>query len=149
MSTYTQILYQFVFTPKYQQPVLIKEGREKLFKYMWNTLKNKKCHPYAINGVENHIHILTHVHPSIAVSDLIKDLKVSSSIWIKEENIFPDFISWQVGYGAFTYSQDVKKKLINYINNQEEHHLKKQSLEEEYIELLKSYGIEFDMQYLF
>ena len=83
MSTYTQILYQIVFSTKNRELSLVKEGREKLFRYIWGILKNNKCHFYRINGVEDHIHILTSLHPSIALSDLVKDVKIASSKFIK------------------------------------------------------------------
>ncbi len=94
MSTYTQILYQIVFTTKNRENVLIKEGREELYKYIWGALKQKKCHLYRINGVEDHIHIATHIHPSVAPSDLIRDIKTTSSIWIKDQKTFPYFDNW-------------------------------------------------------
>ncbi len=147
MSTYTQILYQIVFSTKNRERTLISAHRKELFKYIWGILQNKKCHLYQMNGVEDHIHILTHLHPSVALSDLIKDIKLASSKFIKEQNIFPDFKGWQDGYGAFTYSIDRKDILINYIKNQEEHHRVK-SFREEYTELLKEHGIEFEEKYL-
>ena len=55
MSTYTQILYQIVFSTKERQPVLHTENRAQLFKYIYGILKNKNCHLYRINGVEDHI----------------------------------------------------------------------------------------------
>ena len=67
---------------------------------------------------------------------------------IKEEKLFPKFSSWQVGYGAFTYSIDAKENLIKYIATQKEHH-KKMSFEEEYKSLLKEFDVEFDEKYLF
>ncbi|MCB0741409.1 MAG: transposase, partial [Chitinophagaceae bacterium] len=57
MSTYTQILYQIVFSTKYRKPVLLKENRDKLFQYIAGILKNKNCFLYRINGVEDHLHI--------------------------------------------------------------------------------------------
>ena len=143
MATYTQILYQIVFSTKKREKALIKTNRDKLYRYIWGILKNKKCILYRINGVEDHLHIATHIHPTIAVSSLVKDIKVSSSIWIKDQRIFPGFTSWQEGYGAFTYSIKEKEVLINYIKNQEIHH-KTISFREEYIKLLKEHKIEFD-----
>jgi len=147
MSTYTQILYQIVFTTKNRKEVLIKENREKLFRYIWGILKNKHCVLYQINGVENHLHIATHIHPTIALSTLVKDIKIASAIWIKEQNLFPGFVSWQSGYGGFTYSYKEKQALIKYIKNQEKHH-KSITFREEYIKLLNEYNIEFDEKYL-
>jgi len=86
----------------------------RLFNYIWGVIKNKKSHLYRINGIEDHIHILTHLHPTIALSDFIKDIKVSSSLMIKERKLFPKFNGWQIGYGAFTYSIDAKEKLIKH-----------------------------------
>jgi len=147
MSTYTQILYQIVFGTKYREKVLLKDGRDELFKYITGLIKNKNCHLYIINGVENHIHIVTHLHPTVSLSSLVKDIKLASSIYIKEKNLFKDFINWQEGYGAFTYSIKEKDRLIEYVKNQVEHHRKK-SFREEYVKLLDEHGIEFDEKYL-
>jgi len=147
MSTYTQILYQIVFSTKNREHTLLVDKREELFKYMWGILQNNKCHPYQINGVSDHIHILTHLHPSVALASLIKDIKLASSKFIKENKLFPDFGHWQDGYGAFTYSIDSKDRLINYIKNQEKHHMVK-TFQEEYIEFLQEHGIEFEEKYL-
>lgn len=147
MSTYTQILYQIVFGTKYREKVLLKDGRDELFKYITGLIKNKNCHLYIINGVEDHIHIVTHLHPTVSLSSLVKDIKLASSIYIKEKNLFKDFINWQEGYGAFTYSIKEKDRLIEYVKNQEEHQRKK-SFREEYVKLLDEHGIEFDEKYL-
>ena len=147
MSTYTQILYQIVFSTKNRERVMNKENRDELFGYIVGLLENKKCHPYRINGVEDHIHILTHLHPSVSLSDLVKDIKISTSKFIKEKNLFQNFDAWQSGYGAFTYSIRQKDILINYVKNQEEHHRKK-TFREEYIELLKEHEIAFEEKYL-
>jgi len=147
MSTYTQILYQIVFSTKDREPVLLKENRPELFKYMYGILKNKNCHLYRLNGVEDHIHILTSLHPSISLSSLIKDIKVSSSVFIKDRKLFPAFTHWQEGYGAFTYSFKEKDILIEYIKNQEEHH-KKLTFRDEFIAMLNEHNIRFDEKYL-
>ena len=65
----------------------------------------------------------------------------------QRKNLFKDFINWQEGYGAFTYSIKEKDRLIEYVKNQEEHHRKK-SFREEYVKLLGEHGIEFDEKYL-
>ena len=148
MATYTQILYHIVFSTKNREQVLVKENREKLFRYIWGLIKNKKCVLYQINGVEDHLHIATHLHPTVTLADLVKDIKVASSIWIKEEGVFPLFSGWQDGYAAFTKSIGDKEVLMNYIRNQEEHH-RVVSYREELIALLREENIEFDERYLF
>jgi len=147
MSTYTQILYQIVYGTKNHEPTITKPNREKLFQYIWGILNNKKCHLYRINGVDDHIHIVTHIHPTISLSDLIKDIKLASSDYIKTTGLFKNFQGWQDGYGAFTYSIKEKDRLIEYVKNQENHH-KVKTFKEEFIELLNEHGIEFDEKYL-
>jgi putative transposase len=148
MSTYTQILYQLVFSTKNHEGTLTNPNRQELFKYIAGILKNKNCHLYRINGVENHLHIITHLHPSVSLASLIKDIKLSSSEHIKKHSLFLNFAGWQDGYGAFTYSIKEKDRLIEYVKNQEEHH-KIKTFKEEYIELLNEHGIEYDEKYLF
>lgn len=147
MSTYTQILYQIVFSTKNREPLLLAENRAELYKYIWGILKNKKCHLYQIGGVSDHIHIITHLHPSISLASLIKDIKLASSDYVKSQKLFNAFNGWQDGYGAFTYAIDAKDNLINYVKSQEEHH-KKKTFTDEYKELLKEHKIEFDEKYL-
>ncbi|MCP9292866.1 MULTISPECIES: IS200/IS605 family transposase [Gracilimonas] len=147
MSTYTQLLYQIVFSTKNRQPVLTKNNRKELYKYIWGILKNKQCHLYQINGVENHLHIITHIHPTVAISTLVKDIKLASSKFIKQNQLFTDFQGWQSGYGAFTYSIKAKDQLIEYVKNQEEHH-KHRTFLEEYKALLSDHDISFDDRYL-
>ncbi len=126
---------------------MIESGQERLYSYIAGVLKKKGCHLYRINGVEDHLHIATHLHPSVALADLVKDIKLSSSEFIKDNNIFPSFAGWQTGYCAFTYSISAKESLITYIINQKEHH-RKITFKEEYIKMLKENNIEFDERYL-
>jgi len=114
---------------------------------MNGVLKNKNCHLYRINGMEDHLHILTHIHPAIPLASLVKDIKLASIDFIKSEGIFPDFGGWQHGYGVFTVSHRDKDQLIDYIKNQEEHH-KKEDFLDEYKRLLEEHGIVFDPKYL-
>jgi putative transposase len=147
MSTYTQILYQIVFGTKHRERTLVKKDRNELFKYITGILNKKNCHLYRINGIEDHLHILTHLHPSVSLAGLIKDIKLASTTFIKEKQLFPNFGGWQDGYGAFTYSIKEKNVLIEYVKNQEEHH-RSQTFVEEYTALLKEHEIEFDERYL-
>lgn len=147
MSTYTQIIYQIVFGTKRRERTLTKDKRDDLYRYISGVLKNKNCHLYRIGGVEDHIHILTDLHPAVSLSSLVKDVKLSSTAYIKENKMFPQFDGWQNGYGAFTYSIREKDILIEYVKNQEAHH-KVKTFREEYIDLLRENDIVFDEKYL-
>lgn len=102
---------------------------------------------YQIGGIEDHVHIITHLHPSVSLANLVKDIKLASSEFIKTNKLFKNFNGWQSGYGAFTYSIEAKENLINYVKNQEQHH-KIKSFKDEYLEILKEHGIDYDEKYL-
>jgi len=76
----------------------------------------------------------------------VKDIKVASSLWIKEHHVFPNFVVWQEGYGAFTHSLHEQPELIAYVKGQEDHH-REVTFEEEYRKLLRDAGIEIDERY--
>jgi REP element-mobilizing transposase RayT len=147
MSTYTQICYHIVFSTKDRHPVLRQERREDLFRYIWGILKNRDSHLYRINGTEDHVHILSSLHQSVSLADLIKDIKTGSSLWIKKEGIFRTFSHWQDGYAAFTHSKREIDGLIEYIKRQEEHH-RRTTFVDEYRRLSEEAGIEFDERYM-
>ncbi|CAD7816429.1 hypothetical protein CHRY9390_03167 [Chryseobacterium aquaeductus] len=147
MSTFRQIYYHIVFSTKHRKPVLSIEHEDQLYKYIWGIVKNKNCKLYRINGMPDHIHLFTDLHPAVSLSSFVKDIKVSSNLWIKQSGLFPDFEEWQTGYGAFTYSEREKDMIMSYIKNQKEHH-KNESFEVEYKNLLKSNRVEFDEKYL-
>jgi REP element-mobilizing transposase RayT len=147
MATHTQLIYHLVFSTKHREPTIVPDQKKRMFSYIHQLLTHKNCHLYRINGVEDHLHILTHIHPTISISTLVKDIKLASDDFIKREGIFPNFKGWQDGYGAFTESIKAKERLINYIKNQEDHH-RKISFLDEYKQLLKEYEIEFDEKYL-
>ena len=147
MSTYLQVLYQLVFSTKYREKTLCGSNRKELFRYIYGILEKRNCHVFIVNGVSDHIHIITHIHPSVSLSSLIQEIKAGSSNYIKKQNLFPDFRGWQNGYGAFTYSSEAKNNLIRYVNNQEKHHGDISS-REELIDLLTKEGVEYDSRYL-
>jgi len=146
MSSYRQILYHIVFRTKNSKKTLKHEFIRELFAYIMGIIKNKNCFLYRINGIEDHIHILSDLHPRIALADYIRDIKSSSSLWLKQSGKFPHFSGWADGYAAFTVGWADKAKVITYIKYQQEHH-KKESLEEELKRFLKDYGIHYDEKF--
>jgi len=135
-----------VFRTHDSQSTIKKDNSEQLYAYITGIIKNKGSHLYRINGIENHLHILTDIHPSIAVADFVREIKVSSSIWMKNSGLFPSFKGWAEGYGSFTCSYMDIGRLIDYVKAQQEHHGKK-TFEEEYRSLLRESGITIDERY--
>jgi len=96
----------------------------------------------------DHIHILVGIKPNVSISDLVRDIKSSSSKFINEQKWINGKFEWQTGFGAFSYSHSQLTPVIKYIENQEEHH-KTKTFKEEYIAFLKLFNIDFKNEYLF
>lgn len=147
-STYSQIYIQVVFAVKGRENLIKKSWKDRLYKYIAGIISNKGQKSIIVNGVEDHVHILVGLKPSIAVSDLVRDIKNNSSNFINKNKLVNGRFSWQEGYGAFSYSKSHIERVYNYILNQEKHHQKK-SFREEYLEFLKKFQIEHQDKYLF
>jgi len=147
MGSYACFTYHIVFATKYRRPTIKDDIQERLYAYMGGILRSNKGYMMEIGGVEDHVHILAGMSPSLAVSDVIRDVKASSSKWLTEEANVRDF-KWQKGFGAFTVSYDRIEAIRKYIGKQKEHH-KTKTFQEEYIDFLQRHGIEFRFEYLF
>jgi REP element-mobilizing transposase RayT len=97
--------------------------------------------------VEDHAHILTSLHPTVALADFVKEIKTAASGWIKGQNVFPHFDHWQEGYGAFTVAANARPGLIEYIKAQEAHHATV-GFVDELRSMVQSAGLEWDDRYL-
>jgi len=146
-NTFTQLTYHVVFSTKNRTPVLMDAGREELYRYFWGIHKSLGCHLYRIGGVEDHVHILTSMPTTLAMSKYLQEIKTGTSAWIKSTRKFPGWEGWQDGYGAFTVSASHRNAVIEYIRNQPEHH-RTESFLDELRRLLVEAGVKFDERYL-
>lgn len=146
-NTFTQLLYHIVFSTKDRLPLIQPARKDELCRYVWGINKKLDCHLYRINAVEDHTHIVTHIHPTVALADYIKKVKNAATAWIRRGSVFPRWRGWQDGYAAFTHSIEEKERLIDYVKNQQENH-GRESLVDELRRLLAEAKIEFDEKYL-
>jgi putative transposase len=102
---------------------------------------------FRVGGNDNHIHIACTLPRTVTTSKLLEEIKKSSSAWIKKQPGGPAGFLWQSGYGAFSVSQSQLSALIRYIDRQEEHHRTK-TFNDELVELLEKYCVEYDEKYL-
>jgi putative transposase len=147
-NTYTQLYIQFVFAVKWRESLIQASWKDELFKYITGIVQNNKSKLLAINGMPDHIHIFVGYKPSVPIPDLIKDIKIASSLWINDRKLANGKFNWQEGYGAFSYRLRDIDEICKYIHNQESHHHKK-NFREEYTELLKDFSVEYEDKYLF
>jgi putative transposase len=147
-NTYSQVHLQFVFAVKYRACIIENSWTDELYKYITGIVQQNKHKMICINGMPDHLHILVGMRPTQSISDLLQDIKGSSSKWINDKKLVKGKFEWQEGYGVFSYSKSQIKTVALYIENQEQHH-KKTTFREEYLELLKEFEVEYDEKYIF
>jgi len=147
-NTYTQLYIQIVFAVKGRECFIKESFREELQKYMSGIVTKQKQKLYAIYCMPDHVHLLVSMTPSLAISDLVRDIKSNTTTFIKEKKWVSSVFSWQEGFGAFSYHKSQAKDVVNYIITQPEHH-QKISFREEYLHFLQEHEIEYNDSYLF
>ena len=146
-KTYTSLFYHLVFSTKNREPWLAPNIERRIWNYLGGVARAHKITPLQIGGVEDHIHALVMARPTIAVFEIARFLKGDSSRWIHQEFSNMAAFGWQDGYGGFSVSKSDVPDVIRYIQNQREHHRRK-SFRDEYVELLRQHGIQYDERYL-
>lgn len=140
-------LIHLVFSTKDRTPLLAPDIRPQLHAYLATIARHGDGECYRVGGVADHIHLALRLSRTVALADLVSELKTSSSKWLKEQSPILTKFSWQRGYGAFSIGPKDMEAVISYIDGQEEHHRTK-TFQEEYRGFLKHYGIEFDERYV-
>lgn len=146
-SSWTQNIYHAVFSTKHRVEILNPSHEDRLYPFVGGILKELRCTPIAINGMADHIHVLTAYPSDLSHSDMLWAIKQRSSTWIHDT--FPELkgFEWQVGYGGFTVSKSMQDIVAAYIRNQKEHHKTVTSLDE-FKEFLRVNEIEYNPKYL-
>ena len=147
-NTYTQIYIQVVFAVQGRQCLIQPACKEELYKYITGVVTNQGQKMLQINGVADHVLLLIGLKLSIALSDLVRDIKAGSAKFINEHGWIRGKFHWQEGFGAFSYGHSQLDQVIRYIQNQESHHQQK-SFKHEYLGLLRKFDIAFEDKYVF
>ena len=147
-NTYSQIYIQLVFAVNGRQSLIQQPWKNDLYSYIGGIIKGQQQKSIIINGMPDHVHIFASLDPIISISNLVRDIKSNSSKFVNEKEFVQKKFSWQGGFGAFSYGKSQLATVYDYILNQESHH-KKKSFQQEYVEFLNRFEIEFNPKYLF
>ncbi|MRT93654.1 IS200/IS605 family transposase [Ancylomarina sp. 16SWW S1-10-2] len=147
-GTFSQIYIQIIFAVKNRNGLISSKWEKELYKYITGIIQNKNQKMIAINGTKDHIHILIGMKPSCCLSDLVREIKKASNLFIKEKKFTNFKFEWQEGFGAFSYNQSALTEIVKYIENQKIHH-KKNSFKDEYLGFLEKFNVEYKDEYLF
>jgi Transposase and inactivated derivatives len=146
MSSFRQILYHIIFRTKNSARTISLHESEELYRYIWGIIKNKNGKLLRINGMEDHVHILSDLPPTIALADYVREIKASSSHWLQGNPNFPAFVGWAEGYAVLTYAWRDRDMIVDYIKNQRNHH-KQTDFITEYRQLLEEHGVTIDEKF--
>ncbi|MGH9940923.1 MAG: IS200/IS605 family transposase [Pyrinomonadaceae bacterium] len=146
-QTLVSLLVHIVFSTKHREDLITPSVESHLYAYLGGIAKEQQGRLLAAGGITNHVHLLVSQSKTVALSDLLEEMKKSCSKWIKTQG--PEFgrFHWQDGYGAFTIGASQVPAVRAYLARQKEHH-RTQSFQDEFIALLGKYGVEYDERYL-
>jgi putative transposase len=146
-NTYSQIYLQVVFAVEGRQSLIRKENKEELHKYLTGIVTEREQKLLAVHCMADHMHLLIGLRPSMALSDLVHDVKIGSANFINRKRWVVGRFGWQERFGAFSYGHSQLTRIMRYIHNQEQHHAKL-TFREEYLRLLKRFEIDHDERYV-
>jgi putative transposase len=144
-STYSNILLHLIFSTKNRRELITPEIEPRLHEYLGGAIRGEKGVCYAIGGMPDHLHMLLRWRTDATISDLMRNIKSGSTVWVKE-TCGQDF-AWQTGYSVFSVSQSAKDDVASYILRQREHH-EQRSFTDELEALLRLHGVEYDPRYI-
>ncbi|MGE5621381.1 MAG: transposase [archaeon] len=147
-NTYSQVYIHIVHSTMGRLPLIHPDFRDELCMYITGTVSKKRQKMIAINCVSDHIHYFLGLNTELSISEVVRDIKRSSTCFINDKRLCPGEFKWQDGYGAFSYSHSQIDRVVRYIASQEEHH-RRHTFQEEYIQFLKSFGVQYDIKYVF
>ena len=142
-----KIILHIVFSTKNRANLIPKHLLQEIHSYIAEVSRNHGSEAFRVGGTQNHIHIACTLPRTLAVSQLLEEIKKSSSKWIKKRDVLSSGFSWQAGYGVFSLGYSQLNNLVKYIDKQEEHHHQK-NFQDELIELLEKYDLKYDEKYL-
>lgn len=147
-NTYSQIYLHFVFAVQNRLSLINSNWQIDLYKYMSGIISNNGHKTFAVNGMPDHVHALVSMNPKQSPSDLMHEVKRSSSLRINENRLVLGKFAWQEGFGVFSCGNSQIPDIVKYIENQYKHH-EKRTFIEEYRQFLKLFKIDFDESYIY
>jgi putative transposase len=146
-NTYTSLHYHLVFSTKDRERWIDPAIEQRIWEYLGGIARTNEMKALIVGGIEDHVHLLVGMKPTISVSHAVQQLKGASSKWIHETFLDLAAFNWQDGYGAFTVSKSQLPDVTSYLENQREHH-RVRTFQEEYRALLDKHEIEYEDRYL-
>jgi len=143
----SKVILHVIFSTKNREPWLDSHVRSRVHVYLVTICRYLGAELVNVGGVADHVHIVTTLPRTLSQADLVEQIKKASSKWIKTLDARYRGFFWQRGYGAFSVSPSQLVAVLEYVDEQQEHHHTR-TFQEEYRELLRRHGVEFDERYV-
>ena len=140
-QSYTKLWIHAIWATKHRQELIDFSIEKRMYDFIWQELTELGCPVRIINGMPDHVHVLFLQNPQKTISDIVKQIKGSSSHFINREDLILEKFAWQTGYAAFSVSESQLDAVYYYIKNQKQHHLKKNG-QDEFDDFVKLHGLE-------
>jgi REP element-mobilizing transposase RayT len=146
-NTFTSLHFHIIFSTKNRQRWITTDIEQRIWEYIGGIARANEMKALQIGGIEDHVHVVIGMRPTMAVSKAVQLLKGASSKWIHDT--FPALagFEWQDGYGAFTIGKSQLDDVAQYVANQRDHH-RVRTFQEEFRAFLEKYEIEYDERYV-
>jgi REP element-mobilizing transposase RayT len=139
-QSFTKLWIHAIWATKHRQDLIDSSMEKKLYDCIWQELTELGCPVRIINGMPDHVHVLFLQNPQKTISDIVKQIKGSSSHFINRQELILEKFAWQTGYAAFSVSESQLDAVYHYVKNQKQHHLKKKG-QDEFDEFVKLHGL--------
>jgi putative transposase len=143
----SKVIVHIIFSTKNREPWLDSNVRRRMHGYLATICRDLGAAFVHVGGVSDHVHIVTILPRTVSQAEFIEHIKKGSSKWIKGVDADYRGFFWQRGYGAFSVSASQLNAVLEYIEGQLEHH-RTRTFQEEYRELLRKHGVDFDERYV-
>ena len=143
----SKVLPHIIFSTKNREPWLDSNVRPRMHAYLVTICRDAGADFVRVGGVSDHVHIVTTLARTLSQAQLIEEIKKASSKWVKALDARYRGFFWQRGYAAFSVSPSQLDSVLEYVNKQQEHH-RTRTFQEEYRELLRKHGVDFDERFV-
>jgi putative transposase len=118
-----RLYYHLVWATKNREPLIDKQREDKLYSYLTGKADSLKCIIHAVNGTEDHIHVIASIPPVLSIADFVKQIKGSSAHYLNHlGSTHERSFGWQAGYGVFSMGHKQLEQAVSYVDNQKLHH---------------------------
>ncbi|WP_343705021.1 IS200/IS605 family transposase [Flavobacterium sp.] len=139
-QSFTKLWIHVIWATKNRRELIDFSIEKALYDYIWQELTELGCPVRIINGMPDHVHVLFLQNPQKTITDIVKQIKGSSSHFMNRGEFILEKFAWQTGFAAFSVSESQLNAVYNYIRNQKQHHLKKNG-QDEFDEFVKLHGL--------